>query len=141
MGKIIPKSSSDSSTVADGFTIEDYKVKLNVSENNIVDVTEMVTVDFYENGHHGISKFIPRWLEYTGKDGKTISRESIVKDLKAVNDEYSIDTINGKDRIKIGSSSETLPTGLKSYTITYQYDMGSDPFEGFDEFIFHTFIS
>ncbi len=131
--------SSDSSSVADGFTIETYKVKLNVNENNVVDVTEMITVDFYETGHHGIYKFVPGLLEYTGKDGNTTSRISEVQNLKAEDEKYSIDTVNGKDRIKIGSPDETLDTGLKTYTITYQYDMGEDPFEGFDEFIFHAY--
>ena len=133
------KSSSNVSTVADGFTIEEYKIKLNVNKNNVVDVTEIVTVDFYESGHHGIYKFIPSWLEYTGKDGNTISRKSTIQNLKAEGEEYSIDTVNGKDKITIGSPSDTLTNELKTYTITYQYDMGEDPFDGFDEFIFHSF--
>ena len=136
---LFTKSSSSSESVADGYTIDSYNVKLNVNENSVVDVTEIITVNFYEEGHHGIYKFVPSWLEYTGKDGKTISRESLVENLQAVGDEYSLDTVKGKDRIKIGSSNYTLTTGLKTYTITYQYNMGQDPFEGFDEFIFHIF--
>lgn len=130
---------SSGSTEADGFTIEEYKVKLNVDENNVVKVEENITVNFYEEGHHGIYRFIPRWLEYTGKDGNTLSRESEVSKLKALGDEYTVDEIKGKDRVKIGSPNYTLSRGLKEYTITYQYDMGKDPYEEFDEFIFHFF--
>lgn len=124
---------------ADGFEIESFQVKLNVNKNNIIDVTEIITLDFYESGHHGIYRFIPKWLEYTGNDNNTISRKSNIKDLKVIDENYSLDTIKGKDRIKIGSPDSTLPIGLKTYTITYKYDMGKDPYDGFDEFIFHAF--
>ncbi len=124
---------------ADGFTIENYKVKLNVHENNVVDVEEDLTVNFYEYGHHGIYKFIPTWLEYTGKDGNTVSRNAKVTNLKAIGDEFETDTINGKKRIKIGSANSTLDPGLKTYTVMYQYNMGEDPFDDFDEFIFHAY--
>lgn len=139
LGNFFSKSSFSSSNVADGFTIESYNVKLNVKENNVVDVTEKVTVKFYEAGHHGIYRFVPTSLEYTGKDGITISRKSEVENLKAIGDEYSLDIVNGKKRIKIGSPNYTLTQGLKTYTISYQYVNGKDPFYGFDEFIFHTF--
>ena len=132
-------SSDISNNTADGFTIENYNVKLKVNDNNSVDVTEELTINFYEEGHHGIYKVVPRWLEYTPKDGKTISRESKIKNLKAIGEEYSLDKSNGKDRIKIGSANYTLPIGNKTYTITYQYDMGNDPFDGYDEFIFHAY--
>lgn len=131
--------SFNSSKKAEGFTIESYNVKLNVNENNVVDVNETITVNFYENGYHGIYKFIPSWLDYTAKDGKTISRKSEIENLKAIEDPYKVDVINGKSRIKIGSQNYSLPTGLKTYNITYQYKMGNDPFDGFDEFIFHTY--
>ena len=133
------KSIDNYSNVADGFTIESYKVKANVSSNNVVDVTEIINVNFFDYGHHGIYKFIPKWLEYTGKDGKTISRKSVIENLEAVGEEYKNDEVNGKKRIRIGSPKKTLDIGLKTYTITYKYNMGSDPFENFDEFIFHFF--
>ena len=130
---------SNKETIADGFTIEDYTVKLDVSSSNVVDVTEIITANFYEDGHHGIRKFIPEWLEYTGKDGVTVSRLSKVDNLYAVNDKYNLDTFNGKDRITIGDSLYTTGIGSKTYTIKYTYDMGNDIYKGYDEFIFHTF--
>ncbi len=132
-------SSSTTETVADGFTINSYNVKLNVHENNVVDVEENITVDFYEEGHHGIYKFIPTWLEYTSQDGQTLSRNAKITNLQAIGDEFTTDTINGKKRVKIGSAESTLTPGLKKYTISYQYNMGEDPFINFDEFIFHAY--
>ena len=133
------RSSSGSSKSAGGFTIEDYKVVLNVSENNSIDVKEYITVDFYEGGHHGIYRFIPEWLEYTGKDNNTISRKSKISDLVCYSDAFSISTVSGKKQIKMGNANITLPTGTHTYIIGYTYDMGADPYDNFDEFIFHAF--
>ena len=133
------RSSSNSSTSADGFTIEKYKIVMDVSESNSIDVKEYLTVNFYEGGHHGIYRFIPSWLEYTNKDGVTQSRESKLSNLKAVGDKYTIDTVSGKKRIKIGDASYTLPIGSHTYEIDYTYNMGFDPYDNFDELIFHAF--
>lgn len=126
-------------TKADGFTIEAYNVVLDVKEDNKVHVTEYITVDWNESYHHGIYKFTPLWLEYTGKDSKTIKRKSKISNLTAINAPYTTDWVKKKARIKIGSSNEYVQLGEKQYTISYNYDMGSDPYKGFDEFIFHAF--
>ena len=135
----VNRSTSTSSSPADGFTIEEYKIIMNVNESNSIDVKEYITVNFYESGHHGIYRFIPSWLEYTNKDGVTQSRESKLSNLKAVGDNYTIDTVSGKQRIKIGNANYTLPIGNHTYEIDYTYDMGFDPYDNFDEFIFHAF--
>ena len=70
---------SDTTSTADGFTIQEYKVYLDVLENNKVNVTEDITVDWYNTNHHGILKFIPEWLEYTDKNGNTIKRKANIK--------------------------------------------------------------
>lgn len=64
------RNSRETSESADGFTIENYKVVLNVSENNSIDVKEYINVYFYEGGHHGIYRFIPEWLKYANGDGE-----------------------------------------------------------------------
>ena len=132
-------SSQGTSKNADGFTIESYKIDMNVSENNSIDVKEYITVNFYETGHHGIYRFIPEWLEYTGKDNNTISRKSKIRNLVSYSDNYSVSTVSGKKRIKMGNAKRTLPIGTHIYTIGYTYDMGADPYDSFDELIFHAF--
>ena len=124
---------------ADGFTISSYKVYLKVNENNSIDVVEHIGINFFEDNHHGIFRFIPEWLEYTDKNNNIKSRKAEIIDLKAEGENYTIDTVKGKERIKIGNANITLPIGLHYYTISYTYDMGGDPYEGFDEFIFHAF--
>lgn len=137
---LVNKTNKSSNTsTADGFTIEEYKIVMDVNEANSTDVKEYITVNFYEEGHHGIYRFIPSWLEYTDKNGITKSRKAKISNLKAIGDNYKIDTVNGKKRIKIGDENNTLPTANHTYEINYTYDMGYDPYSDFDEFIFHAF--
>ncbi len=75
--------------VADGFTIEEYQVILDVKQDNKVDAHENIMVNWNEKHHHGIVRFIPRWLEYTGKDEKIIKRKSNVLDLKFTRNHYA----------------------------------------------------
>ena len=157
---------------ADGFTINKYIVKLDVKEDNKIDVEEDISLNWNEYGHHGIYKFTPEWYKYTSKNGKTIRRKSVLSDLRTeippytynpdieynygsgieyTNDpnvvesyynssyNYTTDVVKDKPRIKIGSSMVTLGKGDKDYIIKYTYDMGSDPYTGYDEFIFHAY--
>ena len=136
---IINLGDTNTAKLADGFTIEGYDVTLNVGLDNKVDVMETITTNFTVSNKHGIYKFTPLWLKYTGKDGKTISRKSNILNYRAIGDPYSIDTVKRKKRIKIGSADRYVGYGYKTYTIAYTYDMGKDPFKNFDEFIFHTY--
>ena len=162
----------EEATPADGFVINKYTVKLDVKEDNKVDVEEDVTVNWTEYGHHGIYKFTPEWFKYTSKNGKTIRRKSELSNLRTeippytynpdfeynygygvdyTTDEslvesyynssynFTTDVVKDKPRIKIGSSMVTLGKGGKDYIIKYTYDMGSDPYDGYDEFIFHAY--
>ncbi len=139
IGEVLDNASDDVTTSADGFTIEKYNVVLDVQEDNKVDVTENITVNFTSEYKHGIYKYTPEWLEYEGKDGKVIKRKSKVIDYRAENDLYTIDRVNKKARIRIGDANEYVGEGEKTYVIKYTYDMGKDPFDGFDEFIFHAY--
>ncbi len=130
---------SDTTAKADGFRISAYDVKLNVQEDLKVYVTESITVDWYESNHHGIYKFTPQWYEYTGSDNKTVKRKSIISDYRALYDPFTVDMVKKKARIKIGSANSFVGYGEKTYLIEYTYDMGKDPFKGFDEFIFHAY--
>lgn len=120
--------------------IEQYNVVLDVKSNNVVDVTENITVNFLNNSSHGIYKITPFWLEYTGNDNKTIKRKSMISNYW-VNEfeKYRVVTKNGKSIIYIGDENSTTGIGKKKYTLKYTYDMGNDPYDGFDEFIFHAY--
>ena len=124
---------------ADGFTIDSYKVILKIKSDNVIEVTEKIVIDWQDSYHHGIYKFTPLWLKYTGKDGKTIRRKANLTEYQAIGENYTLDVVKKKPRIKIGSPYSYVQTGLHTYEISYIYDMGKDPYKNFDEFIFHAF--
>ncbi len=134
-----PSNLKNAQSTADGFTISSYNVVLDVKSDLKIDVIENIVVNWEENGHHGIYKFTPLWLEYTDKNEKTIKRKANISNYQAVGEPYSLDNINKKARIRIGDASKYVSTGEKKYVIKYTYDMGSDPYKGFDELIFHAY--
>lgn len=125
--------------LANGFQISSFQTILDVKENNVIDVTEIITVDYQEENHTTIQEYIPEWNIYTGKDGETRKRKSIISFYKAVGEPYVLDTDKKKTRITIGNEKKPNELGEKTYTIKYTYDMGNDPFQERDEFIFHAF--
>ena len=133
------KEAFKKNTAADGFSINSFNLVLDVGEDGVIEVHEDIEVHFYEGGHHGIYRFIPEYLKYTDKNGKTKSRKSVITNLRCENRYYTVDTVKRKKRIKMGSQYETLDIGDYLYKIDYTYDMGKDPYNGFDEFIFHAF--
>ncbi len=132
-------SDDSPNTVANGFTIEKYNVVLDVKEDNQINVTENITVNWDSNYHHGIIRFIPEWLEYTSKKGNIYKRKSVVYNLNSPGEPFVVDYMKSKARIRIGDANSYVNVGNKDYTIKYIYDMGKDPYRGFDEFIFHAF--
>ena len=66
---------------------------------------------------------IEEWLEYEGRDGKVIKRKSNVLDYRADGEDYTVDRVNKKARIKIGNATQYVGTGKKTYVIKYTYDM------------------
>ena len=130
---------SDKVEKADGFKFSSYAVILNVNDNNVVDVKEVLGVDFTSSYKHGIYKYTPEWYEYTSSKGDFVKRKSIINNLKSTSDSYTVDIVNKKKRIKLGSANSYTGLGLHVYEIEYEYDMGEDPFNGYDEFIFHAY--
>ncbi len=129
----------DNVSIDSSLSIEEYTVKLDVDKDYNIKVTEDILVNFYDNTHHGIYRFIPDWLQYTNKEGKTDSRKAKLYGIEAVDKPYVIDVVNNKKRIKIGSANKTLNKGQYKYQIKFNYDMNGDIYEDYDEFIFHAF--
>ncbi len=112
----------------DDFSIEHYKVDIDVKENNSYHITEIIDVDF-PTERHGIFRTLPlrfdkNWVEIS---------EVYVKDF-----EYIIEKDNEELTIRIGSEYE-LVEGLVQYIISYVYDVGADDLSNMDEF-YHNVI-
>ena len=122
-----------SASASNGYTIENYEVDIKVNENNVLNVKEVIDADFiYEK--HGIIRNIPYKNTYY-RTGKMVETKAKIRNLK-VNAPYSETKENGELKIKIGSASETI-TGNKQYVITYDYDVGDDNIEEYDDLYFN----
>ena len=91
-------TSSDSSDTASSSSDASKRTSSSsdVSEKNSIDIRELITVNFYDENHHGIYRFIPEWLKYTNKDGVVQSREARISKLTAVDDYYQVGSLNNK---------------------------------------------
>ena len=96
-------------------------------------------MNWENNFHHGIYKFTPLWLEYTSKNGKTLNRKANISNYRSVGEKYALENQDKKAVIRIGDPYSSVSVGEKKYIIKYTYDMGTDPYRGFDEMIFHAY--
>lgn len=113
------------SLFASDYWIDSYDVRIVVGNNAVHHVTETIDV-YFEKPHHGIVREIPYdYIDYNGTRARITGL--------SVSDEYSKDDDNGYIVLKIGSSKRTV-TGSVRYVIEYDYDLGVDLWEGFDEF-------
>ena len=114
------------------YTIDDYDVNIDVTENNIYNITETISVDF-SVPRHGIFRKIPTMLYgYSHKisDIKVYDPDT----LKGYNFEVSN---NGSNiEIKIGDANVYVENN-KKYRIEYVYDAGDDLIKDYDEFYFN----
>lgn len=132
------KKSKDKSNVQSlGFSTRNFETILDVYEDGTIDVTENILVDWYSSNHHGITRTIPKWLEYTDKNGETRSRRYTISNLTCTTDEYSLIQGN-KVTIKIGNPNEYVPLGEHRYAIKYKLTLDKDLSDGFDELTIHT---
>ena len=113
------------SLFATDWYIENYDVKITVGNNAVHHIEE--TIDVYFDGpHHGIVREIP--VNYTKYNGMTAH----IKNLEC-SEPYSADEDNGYYVMQIGSSSKTYRQESVRYVISYDYDLGADTNEGYDE--------
>ena len=107
------------------YYIRDYEVFVEVGTDGVHHVEEYIAVIF-EGEHHGIVREIP--LDYRDYNGKTLARVSNI----FCSENYTTSYDNGYLIMKIGDANKTV-TGRVDYTIAYDYDLGADFNEGYDE--------
>ncbi|MBP5512405.1 DUF2207 domain-containing protein, partial [Candidatus Saccharibacteria bacterium] len=116
------------------YEITKYDIDVTVGENNVYDITENITADFYVP-KHGIFRDIPTSNEVKRQDGTSSNNRAAITDIK-VSEKYSTEREDGYLTLKIGDKDKTL-TGEQHYTISYKYNIGRDRLEGADEFYFN----
>ena len=125
---------------ASDYKIEKYDVNINVNENHVLNVEENIDVKFNYSFKHGIIRNIPiKNTYYRIIDGKYIStnEKTKIKNIK-VNNKYTKTIENGYVNLKIGDPNKTLDTEtIYNYKITYDYDMGDDLIDEYDDLYFN----
>lgn len=118
----------------DAYTIDGYDVDINVNENNVLDITETIQVNFLTE-KHGIVREIPRVTNITRQDGSTSTIRATISDVTC-SDPNTMSTGSEYYSIRLGEEDKMI-TGPYTYTIQYSYDLGKDTLDGEDEFYFN----
>ena len=119
---------------ASDFVIQNYDIKIDVGEDNVLDIKETIHVYFYKQ-RHGIYRTIPTLNEVRREDGTIEQRPAIVTNIK-VNNKYTKNTYDDSIKLVIGNEN-TYVYGNVTYVISYKYNLGPDTLENKDEFYFN----
>ena len=125
------------SVYAANFVIDNYDVNIEVTEENVLDITETIDVNF-TTASHGIYRDIPLNNTVKRADGTTERNKAKISDVIVVGDPFVISSIGLGDyqTIKIGDANKTI-IGEKEYTIKYKYALSKDKSKNFDELYFN----
>ncbi|MGI6168213.1 MAG: DUF2207 domain-containing protein [Christensenellales bacterium] len=118
----------------------DYSVNIDIQENNVYNIQETIVCDYTrlaERGH-GIVRSIPTSLNFQMPDGQTRRYRSYVNNLQVDSHPYSTESSSGYLDIYIGDP-DAYASGIVTYQISYQYDIGDLGVEGRD-FVYFNII-
>ena len=117
-----------------GYVIDNYDVDIVVNENNTFSITETISV-YFNSPRHGIYRIFPLTNKVRRLNGSSSTNHPRIKNV-TVDAPYKTMKQDEEFLIKIGSEN-TVYDGIKTYTIKYDYNIGEDPIESFDEFYFN----
>lgn len=106
------------------------KVDVEVSEYNILTITETIDIEFL-TPHHGILRTIPLENTIVKEDGSTYTRHAELYDFDC-NQPYSVSRSSDEFTARIGEADKEI-TGPMQYVISYKYDLGNDRLKDADE--------
>lgn len=118
-----------------GYTIENYKLDIEVTEKNLLKITETIDAMFIQN-KHGIIRDIPKKNEVVRLDGSKESNVVQIKNARVKGHKYEISQTPSLYSLKIGDPNKTV-NGQQVYIITYDYQLPEDQNEKFDELYFN----
>ena len=116
-----------------GYEITGYHVDIVIDEYNTYHVTENLTVDYHE-ARHGFYRIIPYRQEMQWEiDGskKRILYNTPVRSVDVTGAPFDTYKDSGSFMIQIGDA-DSLVTGEKDYTITFDQLLGNDKIESQD---------
>jgi uncharacterized membrane protein YgcG len=125
-----------SSAFADeAYSIYSDDVYITVQENNVIGVTEVLTVDFTQP-RHGIYYTVPykgTWKNYINGEWTEVRYTQRITDFNVDGRQFELSKDGANLVAKIGDPDEYV-TGRQVYTVTYMCNMGDNGFDTFDMF-------
>ncbi len=113
-------------SLAEYFLIQQYDVNANVLESNRYQILETVEVGFTAP-RHGIIRSIPERYN---------NRPVLIENIDVEGYDYTVNRESGDVNIQVGSPNYTVE-GRQVYKIHYDFDVGEDGIEDYDEFYFN----
>ena len=133
----MPDDATNCLSLEDMYNINSYNVKINIGENNVFEVEEAITVNYFRKYYGGIEMTISKEMELTKNDGNKVSKIAKISNIQT-NVKASINDDIDKLTIKFGEKDEAVE-GTKTYIVKYTCNLGKDPFIDYDEFYFYIF--
>lgn len=117
------------------YVITDYDVYVKVSENNVLDVVERLTLDFSQERHGFYYYLQTAGTGYRDIDGESVATRynQYVYDFNVQGAPFELSRSGDFISAKIGDA-DTLVSGKQEYVISYKCNMGDDGFDQFDDF-------
>lgn len=116
-----------------GYTIQNYDIKIDVKENNVLYIKETIKV-YFDAPRHGIYRIIPMKNTVYREDGEE-TRWALITDVD-VNHKSSTSYTDNYLEIRIGDENKYV-YGNVTYKISYKYNLGPDPLKDMDELYFN----
>ncbi len=129
---ILPAAASEHSE--EPYYVTAYHVDIDVSEDNVFSITEEIDV-FFNEEQHGIYREIPTRNKIKRADGSEAVTRAKVRDISC-SEEYDKEKYNGSVCLYIGDPDATV-IGEMHYTLSYEYVLGRDVADGYDELYFN----
>lgn len=125
-----------------GYTIRDYTVHAVLHENNVLEVTETIQVDFSAK-RHGIYRNIPTHMyvkrdtseKQDGSGSRVMNYANQIRNLSVDGWDYETSYENGNYVIQIGDEDSKVE-GIQNYQISYRYIMPDDRVTASDFFYY-----
>ena len=119
----------------EAYDITDYDVHVKVSENNVLDVVERLTLDFSQERHGFYYNLQVRGEGWYYIDGEWVSRNynQHVSNFNVYGAPFDLSREDDYLVAKIGDA-DTYVSGKQEYIISYKLDMGDNGYKEFDEF-------
>ncbi|MCI9598669.1 MAG: DUF2207 domain-containing protein [Firmicutes bacterium] len=115
------------------FDTDSFNVDVTVEEDNSLEITETISVDFHR-AKHGIFRYIPlegtAYYKVGGEDVEQ-SRNMKIDQVKVNGYEYDTYKENGNLVIRVGDEDVTV-TGKQTYKISYRCRLYDDKIDAYD---------